>query len=553
MTENLIHDTKYLKQDYTLTVTMILSFAACIPVFLYLTGDIGFQGDDWWIFSIARWNKFPESLLIYAQESKRPIEGLYWTSLYEIFGLNEPAFLAGSLILLALSCVMMSKCLLRAFPDQTRWAVMSGMLSFVMTPLANLVFMLHTDNSRISCLFFWISCWLFQSWAKESEKISKLALPILFYCLATLTYENCALLIFAVPFLVFPVFKQSAEYKSTINFFLKLTISITIGFTLFLSIRFMVFGGGAVGHKSLIPSLELALSYVRVLCQYMSYPLQSIRYDPGSLIWAVLFSFFVFLVLKCFPRSLSEKTQPSGKLSKGFNYFWMIMSSFAILGMGIAPYLLAGYSPELGFTSQSRIFSSAGFGIAAIVCLPLALSSGYEKINRIIEYGLLIFVFLSSFSQISLRNDWIQAKVFRDSVTASLLKQVPDVKDGANFLFLDLQWYLSNNAVVFQGVDGLTEWVKILYGNPKINGYFLYSQTTENEDQEKKAKISSGGVTARGSAVHGPLPLDSLILMERKGDKLLKIERIAKDEDRILARWEDVETIHTNRNLINDK
>ncbi len=551
MKEIIISNTKYSKSDRAITGMMMLYFAFSIAVFLYLTGDIGFQGDDWWIFGIPFWNSFPESLLIYAQESKRPVEGFYWLTLYETFGLYEPAFLAGSLILLALSCLMMTRCLLTAFPRYKEWAVMSGLLAFVITPLANLVYMLHTDNSRISCLFFWISVWFFQSWAKESKKILKLIVPVVFYCLATLTYENCALLIFSVPFMVFPVFGRHGGSDSTVRFFTKLGLVTISSFIIFLSIRFIVFGGGAVGHKSLTPPLELAFSYLTVFVQYIALPAQSIRFDPGNLLWACLYGLFSLFLLKWgLGGYILSEAWTTDDVPPPDNFIWMILCSFSIFGLGMAPYLLAGYSPELGFTSQSRIFSSAGFGAALIICLPLALVNGSKALGSAIKYSLAAFIFVNALSQISLRSDWIQAKIHRDNITKSMLSNVPRVQDGANFLFLDLQYYLSNNAVVFQGVDGLNEWIKIVYGNRKVNAYFLYPFREDHVDPEKEASISKDGVSARGSAMQGRLPLDSLILMERKADSLNTLEQITREQQKISAHWDDVEKIRSNQELI---
>ena len=550
MNENIISNMKNSKSDRAITGMMMSCFAISIAVFLYLTGDIGFQGDDWWIFGIPFWNSFPESLLIYAQESKRPIEGFYWLTLYETFGFYEPAFLAGSLILLALSCLIMTRCLLTAFPRYREWAVFSGLLAFVITPLANLVYMLHTDNSRISCLFFWISVRFFQGWAKEAEKISKLIIPVIFYCLATLTYENCALLIFSVPFMAFPVFRQHRGSVSTVKFFVKIGLATLSGFTIFLFIRFMVFGGGAVGHKSLTPPLELAFSYLIAILQYIALPLQSIRFDAGSLLWASIYGFFALLFLKWGFGGIISPGLQSDEVPPWDNFIWMLLSSVSTFGLGMAPYLLAGYSPELGFTSQSRIFSSAGFGAASIICLPLAIHVGSKSLRAFIKCSLVAFIFISALSQISLRSDWIQTKIYRDNITKSLLSNVPAVHDGANFLFLDLQWYLSSNAVVFQGVDGLNEWIKIVYGNRKVNAYFLYPFDKDQQDHEKQATITRDGISPRGSAIQGRLPLDSLILMERQADSLVTLGEMTREEQKIAAQWDGVEQIKTNKDLI---
>lgn len=522
-----------------------------VVFFLLLVGDIGFQGDDWWIFGIPYWNSFPGSLWIYAQESSRPIEGLYWISMYELFGLNKPAFLAGSISLLAVSCVLMSKSLYNAFPGYGSWAITSGLLAFVISPLANLTFMLHTDNSRISSLFFWTSCLLFQSWAKNPNRLVTLLWPIIFYCLSALTYENCVLLIFSIPFLTYPVFKsQKADCSSSI-FLMRLAVAIMVCFGFFLTIRFMVFEGGAVGHSSLFPSAGLICSYVVTLFQYLVYPLKNVDANVGNLTWALGFVSFVFLVLVKYNRGISKAYPSSNEFSFKRDLAYMSLCSISVMCLGVAPYLIAGYSPDLGFTSQSRIFSSAGFGAAALISILATMSDLKKSVGRVIGFFLLTFVFLSALSQISLREDWIQAKEYRDNVTSKLLTEVPEVKKGSNFLFLDLQWYLGDKAVVFQGVDGIKEWIRILYKNPQVNAFFLYSaESSGDNDREKPAVITPKGLKVRGSALEGLLPLNSLILMERKGDSLELLSSVKDADNKILALWNDIESIETNHELI---
>jgi hypothetical protein len=47
--------------------------------------------------------------------------------------------------------------------------VLSVLFAFLLTPVSNLIYMFHTDNSRISVLLFWASVWAFQHWARDSK------------------------------------------------------------------------------------------------------------------------------------------------------------------------------------------------------------------------------------------------------------------------------------------------------------------------------------------------------------------------------------------------
>ena len=119
------------RADSLLPVSLIaLVFVAYSAIVTFLTGDIGFEGDDWWIFSWAYWNTFPHSLLVYARESLRPVEGIYYITLFELVGFNKTAFHLGSLLLLAGACTFMALCLIRAFPGRHTLAAATAFFTF---------------------------------------------------------------------------------------------------------------------------------------------------------------------------------------------------------------------------------------------------------------------------------------------------------------------------------------------------------------------------------------------------------------------------------------
>ncbi len=112
-------------------------------------GDLGFDADDWWIFSWPFWHSFPQSIVYYAQEALRPVEGLYWISLFEIFGFNKPAFHLFSLLLLASSSIVMGTCLDRAFPD-SRVFVVTAVSFFVFLANCFVSHICHNDGQFTS-------------------------------------------------------------------------------------------------------------------------------------------------------------------------------------------------------------------------------------------------------------------------------------------------------------------------------------------------------------------------------------------------------------------
>ena len=158
----------------------------CCSSLAILIGNIGFQGDDWWQFSWPYWYSFPNSIWEYARASRRPIEGLYTVLSFEIFGLNRVLFTLSALLLSVGSCLAMGACLNRAFPRRKTLVVLAVFFGFLLTPLSNLIYMFHTDNSRLSMLLFWTSILAFQHWAGASKSWLGLTLPVILYLAASL-------------------------------------------------------------------------------------------------------------------------------------------------------------------------------------------------------------------------------------------------------------------------------------------------------------------------------------------------------------------------------
>jgi hypothetical protein len=525
---------------------------ACSVSAASLIGDIGFQGDDWWQFSWPYWHAFPYSIWEYIKASRRPIEGLYTVLAFETFGLNRIWYNLSALLLSAGSCLLMAACLKRAFPDRDSFVALSAVFAFVLTPLSNLVYMFHTDNSRVSVLLFWVSVWAFQRWARVSPSWFGLMFPVSMYCLATLTYENTTFLIFTVPLFVWPIHTRFQNELSERTFLLRLSSGIAAGFAVFVLVRFAVFSGGAVGHSSLIPPWSLAWTYIANLARYCLAPFGDFSSDKMAWVWGGLVALITCGLLSRCARG--DFVGNERAMSWNQSSLYIALVGLAILVLGMLPYLMAGYDSSLGFTSQSRIYSSATYGVAILLGV-LFTATANRKARLCLKTAAVVGIALMAVFFMSLRNNWQEAAEKRDQLCASLLEQVPDVAEGTTFLFLDLQCYLSGHAgqsaVVFQGVDGLGEFVRMLYKKKNVYAYFLYPIEDAAVDKEGRCAVASPhGIVARGCAPRPQIPLDSLLILMRQGSKLVLIDAISESDRLAAIDWNGVTAVRSNRNLI---
>jgi hypothetical protein len=524
----------------------------CCTSLAILVGNIGFQGDDWWQFSWPYWYSFPNSIWEYAKASRRPIEGLYTVLSFEIFGLNRVLFTLSALLLSAGSCLLMGACLNRAFPGRKTLVVLAVFFGFLLTPLSNLIYMFHTDNSRLSMLLFWTSVLAFQHWAGASKSWLGLTLPVFLFLASSLTYENATFLIFAVPLFVWPIHVNRGRSLSDRSFALQLAVGITAAFAAFVLVRFGLFGGGAVGHRSLVPSFNLVSSYVYNLMLYTVAPFREISWDPAAWVWACPVALLTAaLVFRASREDSAVRDRPKGWTQSPM---YVAALGMAVLVLGMLPYLLASYNPSMGFTSQSRVYSSATFGIAILLALLFSASKNGRILfgTKVIAIGMigLMAVFLAD-----LRTGWQEAAQRRESLVANLLKQIPDVKPGTTFLLMDVQSYVSKGGmargVVFQGVDGIGEFIKMLYAKKDLYAYFLYSRNqVPNNTEGEWAAVTPAGLTARGSAVRPPIRLDSLLILKRDGTNLVLVDGVSAEDGSAAIKWNGVQSIRSNPDLI---
>ncbi len=538
--------------NYPVLIGAPLTLVSFAVILLFMIGDIGFQGDDWWILARGYWHPFFSALSTYTADSSRPIEGIYWISIFKIFGFNRFAFQFFSLSLFVAGIILFALCVYKLFPEKPILAVISAFVVTALPTTASLTYILHTDNSRLAIVFFWLSVLLFQRWTEKSTSWVGLILPVFLYCLGSLTYETATLLIFSIPFFTSPIYlRQEAPKERPAQFFTRMAVGIFGGLAFFLAVRFIAFKGGAVSQSSIFPDPKLFWSYLYSFASYLMLPFIEPAHNPWSLLWGA--SLALSSIIIALNLLIHSKAVHPGK----FESIYLLFLGLIVFALGSLPYMLAGYSAEIGLTSQSRVFSSASFGFALIAAaLVSAPQSRIVKGGVIVVVGLLIGVWGSFYAE--MRLNWQLAAKIRDNCCCRMLAAVPNVKDGTVFLLFKGQSYIPQKAAIFHGVDGTSDFIKMLYNNRSVDAYFLYPEAVARRHEEgREAIVTKAGIKPRGR-IGTPAPLDNMVILERWSDSDLGpfgatwqvMPSLTKNSAIAAIKWKGVDQISTNQNLI---
>lgn len=536
----------------------------------FLAGNFGFEGDDWWMFSWPYWHGFPASLWIYARESLRPFEGIYWIGLYKLFGFNRIAFHFSSLTVAAGGCLLMGACLTKAFPQRRNFAAAAALIAFFLPTVSCLTYVLSTDNSRLSLLFFWAGVLTFQRWTERRPSWTGLMAPVALYWCAFLTYEAPSLLIVALPLFLLPVRQRGREDVSDLAYWFRVAVGMAAALGGAVLGRFLIMGGGAVPHRHLMPPIELLWSYPALLPHYLAAPFTNGTFEPWS--WVLGIGVVLLAALVVYRgRARQESDDVPGGWETGPLY--LIGVGAAILVLGMLPYQLAGYGaiqPRLAesalamwgaipdgqnawfnFHWGSRIYSAASFGLA--ILLAAAATCWTNRTARLFVTGAVIAYLgcMASFHA-GLSVDWREANQARSELVADLVKEVPDLKRGSNLLFVDFQ-HSHKRAVVFRGWLGLKELVRMLYDDPTLGAYYVFPFAWRTPNHRfQQAMISASGLVTRGIDLARPIPLDSLIVLARRGTKLTLLEKLTASDGQAPTgiAWDGIRSVTTNRSRV---
>ncbi len=549
-------------------------FAYCVIVTI-ISGNFGFDGDDWWVLGWAYRHNFPGSMLGYAKDFLRPVEGIYWISMFELFGFNRIAFHFASLTLLALSSLLMGKCLSRAFPARSSFVALSTMLAFFLPMVSCLTYVVFTDNSRISLLMFWASILTFQIWAEKPSSWLRLIIPVCLYLLSFLTYEAPSFLIFVTPLLLWPIHSRNQTISDK-RFLTVLGGAILVAFAGAIICRYTFMNGGVVDAVGLVPSAQLIWSYFALLPFYLIAPLTF----PPETLWVVLLGVMIagWTILVIYtsqnrPTNVETPRQASG--AGLFNHTYVAVLGLGILFLGMVPYQIAGYGgsdPKIvdtvlaqwgqvseqhpawfNFNEASRIYSSASYGVAILIAVA---ATGWKRtiIRNVAQILVVIAIGCMAAFHAGLSLDWKEASVIRNELARSLISRAPSVQTGTNFVFIDLALY-HKRAAVIRGWAGLRELTRMLYDDQSLGAWYVYpSDTAWPNTSRQQAIISPAGFASRGMDLDRPASPDSLLIFRRQGTNLVLLNKLSPKDNFIKTgiSWQGCNELGSNPTRIID-
>jgi hypothetical protein len=552
-----------------ITALGLLLYCVIITV---LTGDIGFEGDDWWVLNVPYWHSFPSSLLVYAKEFLRPIEGFYWISMFEIFGFDRVVFQLFSLLLLAVACLLMGAALRKVFPNRPTFVIFSVLFAFFLPTVSSLTYIVFTDNSRLSLIFFWAAVLVYQRWAEKNESWAGLIPPALLYIISFMSYEASSFLLFTVPLFVIPLHCRKTEAWPGRKFLCKLGLGVFVAFCGALCIRFVLLSGGAVSHSHLLPPLDLIWGYLALLPFYVVAPFTSpLPKEPWVWVAAVFVVVWVAaLVFKV--RSGGRRDQSEGKFPWDSGVLYPAIIGLGILFLGMLPYQLAGYGAaseklaatvlvKLGlargtggwfnFNEASRIYSSASCGVAVLLAIA-ATAWKKEWTLRFTKIATVAVIGLMAVFHAGLSTDWKEASQIRNEVLKSLVSQVPNVESGTNFVCVDLECY-HKRAAVFRGWAGLRGLIRMLYNNPDLGAWYVYPYAwLWPNSRFNQAIVFPTGFISRGMQLDKPAPNSTLLIVKRSDNNIVLVDKITPQDGTIPTgiSWQGADSLNSNPSRI---
>jgi len=162
--------------------------------------------------------------------------------------------------------------------------------------------------------------------------------------------------------------------------------------------------------------------------------------------------------------------------------------------------------------------------------------------------AVIVIGFLAVFHT-GLSQDWREAAKIRNNLVRCLVNQVPAVKSGTNFVFLDIVCS-HKRAEVIRRENGLGELIKMLYGDQSLGAWRLYPDAYQRFTHlhQQSVAMPAGFLCGDSQRQREPSPPGSLLLFKRSGRELILLDKITAKDGSVPTgiEWRGVKRLASN-------
>ncbi|MEX2144381.1 MAG: hypothetical protein WD740_07275 [Anaerolineales bacterium] len=430
-------------------ILAIIAVVAFI-LFAYLFGLIPdfFAGEEYDKIRYPAIYNHIDSWTTYFNEKGRPIEGIYWTYMYEVLSYQPKIFHLFSLLIHFFAVLLTALAFTRVLKKGSYWTWEFGFvfLIFFFNPFSlHSVFRISLDAPGIALITFMGSVLCFQNYAMSQLRGFKWLLASIFlFFLTIFNYEVAAFLFPVALLLSWPFINSETKVKSK-----RIAIALITGGTLScfaVLIPFQVYSqlqqtsGLSIANpamsmqgKPLLPLIQptalMIFSYLRNIGNGLFAPSSWQLIILRSLIVIPFFSGLIIVL-----RAIGKNKTPLLWIKHKFQdpRAMTFLGSIWIIIFGSLPFALIGYRPE-----SIRAYSATIFGILAMGALVTLFQKRYKIIKVVGTFILVgsIFVGLSQY--------FTQAKVlqtrreFYYQYFINFANTIPGLKERTTLVFAD--------------------------------------------------------------------------------------------------------------------
>jgi hypothetical protein len=547
--------TRFSQNPYGVPASIIIAAI----VLAYFSGNFPeyFTGEDFFIFHWAETHNYGEALINWYLVNGRPIDAIYWISEYWIVG-YQPAILHMISYGMSLLCIITGAyAIFRVWPHKYRdnFTIPIFILTAFFFPHAvNWSYQLASDHVYLGLTLYFLAVIFAQRWAISGFQTRWLALSVVVFILAILTYENVSFLFPIAIVLSLPLakFKSSRQRKQIT----RLSILVSVSSLLLIILPLIIynqlaatvpeFAHPAFRGQNILDNVPQRLtSSAVVLIKFLYNFTSGLSLAPAKNLIAVqLFSAIFWVGLIAFPSIfLLQKIRLSKPDTEGWKATALVASGISYIILGLLPYTLwGGGNVE---NPNVRFFSLPVFGVTILALLAINFAA---KFGRTIALSFCILVTLAGLFEFSLlAKAWVPREHDPIFNFPALLDVVPRVKEGTAFLFID-------------GPIGGSPWLgcelalRMLYATRDLRCGYLSSSNADFQAIRSNGVIqtSEGSPGSAVAQVRPGLTLDEnnliLIGLDENGERFV-VPEISPDSI-LLIDWQSIDPLQTNFDLI---